>query len=268
MMSKRILPVALLVLALRQLTTFVPSPSNVPRVQPQMRQAEVALVSTGLAMTNAQAALATWGEGSEPGQNIDPDSTEYYNRKVLNATAICLTFAVFLFGLVVSQARKLVENKSTADVQLFDQCAHHGEITIVDDDGTPKKPTTTEPLSYSLAEKFAIVGVLETITIGSLLVFVRRSKFLQRKDLTPRQVNATLFGAFLLAPVFILIQKAYYDTLIEFRGLKPEQHSIGSYLNLSLLSPTKFHWDYEQHTNPDAKVNPTLHDSWKWHDDE
>lgn len=110
-MSKRILPVALLVLALRQLTTFVPSPSNVPRVQPQMRQAEVALVSTGLAMTNAQAALATWGEGSEPGQNIDPDSTEYYNRKVLNATAICLTFAVFLFGLVVSQARKLVENK-------------------------------------------------------------------------------------------------------------------------------------------------------------
>ena len=41
---------------------------------------QVALVSTGLAMTNAQAALATWGEGSEPGQNIDPDSTEYYNR--------------------------------------------------------------------------------------------------------------------------------------------------------------------------------------------
>ena len=40
----------------------------------------MALVSTGLAMTNAQAALATWGEGSEPGQNIDPDSTEYYNR--------------------------------------------------------------------------------------------------------------------------------------------------------------------------------------------
>eukprot|EP00913_Durusdinium_trenchii_P024859 g23333.t1 len=31
----------------------------------------------------------------------------------------------------------------------------------------------------------------------------------------------------------ILVQKAYYDTLIEFRGLKPEQHSIGSYLNLS-----------------------------------
>ncbi|CAK9087003.1 unnamed protein product [Durusdinium trenchii] len=94
-----------------------------------------------------------------------------------------------------------------------------------------------ESLSYTLAEKFAIVGVLETFTIGSLLFVVRRSKFLQRKDLTPRQVNATVLGGFLLAPVMILVQKAYYDTLIEFRGLKPEQHSIGSYLNLSLLSP-------------------------------
>eukprot|EP00434_Breviolum_minutum_P029446 symbB.v1.2.026037.t1/scaffold2566.1/size76240/3 len=81
-------------------------------------------------------------------------------------------------------------------------------------------------------------------------------------------VNATLCGAFLLAPLFILIQKSYYDTLIEFRGLKPEQHSIGSYVNLSLLSPTKFTWDYEQASNPAAKVNPTLHDTWEWHDDE
>ena len=68
-------------------------------------------MSTGLAMAGSLPAFATWGEGSESGQNIDPVSTEYYNRKVLNATAICLTFAVFLFGLVVSQARKLVENK-------------------------------------------------------------------------------------------------------------------------------------------------------------
>ena len=43
---------------------------------------QVVLLSTGLAMANSQAALATWGEGSEPGQNIDPDSTEYYNRHV------------------------------------------------------------------------------------------------------------------------------------------------------------------------------------------
>lgn len=108
--KRSILPLALLLVALRQLT-FVPAPSNAPRVQPQLRAAEAAAISAGLSMVNAAPALATWGEGSEPGQNIDPDSTEYYNRKVLNATAICLTFAVFLFGLVVSQARKLVENK-------------------------------------------------------------------------------------------------------------------------------------------------------------
>mmetsp|Transcript_11372 Transcript_11372/g.27367 ORF Transcript_11372/g.27367 Transcript_11372/m.27367 type:complete len:145 (+) Transcript_11372:43-477(+) len=133
------------------------------------------------------------------------------------------------------------------------------------DDDQPKKEA--EPLSYSLAEKFAIVGVLETMTIGTLIFAVRRSKFLQRRDLTPRQVNASLLGAFLLAPAFILIQKAYYDTLIEFRGLKPEQQSIGSYLNLSLLSPTKFTWDYDKVVAM-PKVNPTLHDTWKWHDDE
>mmetsp|Transcript_112472 Transcript_112472/g.157738 ORF Transcript_112472/g.157738 Transcript_112472/m.157738 type:complete len:114 (+) Transcript_112472:44-385(+) len=110
MAFKRILPLALLLLAVRQLT-FVPSPSAAPRVSPELRAAEAAAVATAMSMANAAPAMATWGEGSEPGQNIDPDSTEYYNRKVLNATAICLTFAVFLFGLVVSQARKLVENK-------------------------------------------------------------------------------------------------------------------------------------------------------------
>ena len=39
-------------------------------------------------------------------------------------------------------------------------------------------------------------------------------------------------------------------------------------LHFSFYVWPRFHWDYEQHTNPDAKVNPTLHDSWKWHDDE
>eukprot|EP00438_Fugacium_kawagutii_P000999 Skav221376 [mRNA] locus=scaffold2286:261632:272094:- [translate_table: standard] len=90
----------------------------------QLRALETATLPAGTQRAGALPAFATWGEGSEPGQNIDPaggaqwpwwwrseDSTEYYNRKVLNATAICLTFAVFLFGLVVSQARKLVENK-------------------------------------------------------------------------------------------------------------------------------------------------------------
>eukprot|EP00435_Cladocopium_sp_Y103_P018497 s7_g4.t1 len=80
--KRSILPLALLLVALRQLT-FVPAPSNAPRVQPQLRAAEVAAVSAGLSMVNAAPALATWGEGSEPGQNIDPDSTEYYNRKAV-----------------------------------------------------------------------------------------------------------------------------------------------------------------------------------------
>ena len=38
-------------------------------------------------------------------------------------------------------------------------------------DDEPKKPS--EPLSYNLAEKFAIVGVLETLTIGTLLAVAR-----------------------------------------------------------------------------------------------
>ncbi|CAK9087001.1 Uncharacterized protein SCF082_LOCUS41145 [Durusdinium trenchii] len=125
-----------------------------------------------------------------------------------------------------------------------------------------------ESLSYTLAEKFAIVGVLETFTIGSLLFVVRRSKFLQRKDLTPRQVNATVLGGFLLAPVMILVQKAYYDTLIEFRGLKPEQHSIGSYLNLSLLSPRTIRWDYDgRMSSKPVRRNETLHDTWEWQEE-
>ncbi|CAJ1453458.1 unnamed protein product [Effrenium voratum] len=97
---------------------FLPSASSATRVSPQLRAAEAgvpnvgaAVVGSGLSLVAASPALATWSEGSEPGQNIDPDSTEYYNRKVLNATAVCLTFAVFLFGLLISQARKLVENK-------------------------------------------------------------------------------------------------------------------------------------------------------------
>lgn len=111
-MARPILPVALClaVAALLRSSCFVQAPARTLETQ-QLRALETATLSTGLSMAGALPAFATWGEGSEPGQNIDPDSTEYYNRKVLNATAICLTFAVFLFGLVVSQARKLVENK-------------------------------------------------------------------------------------------------------------------------------------------------------------
>ncbi|CAJ1350228.1 unnamed protein product [Effrenium voratum] len=106
-----LLPVALCLaaVALLRSSCFVQAPARA-EVQ-HLRALETATMSTGLSMVGALPAFATWSEGSEPGQNIDPDSTEYYNRKVLNATAVCLTFAVFLFGLLISQARKLVENK-------------------------------------------------------------------------------------------------------------------------------------------------------------
>mmetsp|Transcript_55122 Transcript_55122/g.103350 ORF Transcript_55122/g.103350 Transcript_55122/m.103350 type:complete len:118 (+) Transcript_55122:72-425(+) len=109
-----LLPLALCAacLTLMKSATFVQAPARtVEAPQQQLRVMETAAMSTGLTLTGALPALATWSEGSEPGQNIDPDSTEAYNRKILNATAICLTFAVFFIGLVISQARKLVENR-------------------------------------------------------------------------------------------------------------------------------------------------------------
>mmetsp|Transcript_82640 Transcript_82640/g.198313 ORF Transcript_82640/g.198313 Transcript_82640/m.198313 type:complete len:118 (-) Transcript_82640:129-482(-) len=101
---------AAVMLLLKSASTFVPTPARAVGAQ-QLRVLETAAMSTGLAMANSLPAFATWSEGSEGGQNIDPDSTEYYNRKVLNATAVCMTFAVFLIGLVISQGRKLVENR-------------------------------------------------------------------------------------------------------------------------------------------------------------
>ncbi|OLP80887.1 hypothetical protein AK812_SmicGene38642 [Symbiodinium microadriaticum] len=121
---------AVLVL-LQSATTFVQAPVK------RHRYCDSDSVSLGHlgAVSSSLPALATWGEGSEAGQNIDPaaardftkhsavqrkgDSTEAYNRKILNATAICLTFAVFLVGLVVSQARKLVENRQGKSLKLL-----------------------------------------------------------------------------------------------------------------------------------------------------
>ena len=87
-----LLPVSLCValVMLLKSSTFVQAPARtVEGPQQQLRVMETAALSTGIAMTNALPAMATWSEGSEPGQNIDPDSTEAYNRKILNATAIC-----------------------------------------------------------------------------------------------------------------------------------------------------------------------------------
>ena len=112
--AARSLPLAVAALAavllLRLGMVFLPAPGTL-QTQPQLRALEAAAVSTGMTLTGALPAMATWAEGAEPGANPDPDSTEYYNRKVLTATAWCLTLAAFLCGLVISQARKLVENK-------------------------------------------------------------------------------------------------------------------------------------------------------------
>mmetsp|Transcript_43699 Transcript_43699/g.81503 ORF Transcript_43699/g.81503 Transcript_43699/m.81503 type:complete len:116 (+) Transcript_43699:75-422(+) len=112
MARSALLPVVLCCLAVAALRSacFVQAPARSVEGQ-QLRALETAALSTGLSMAGSLPAFATWSEGSEPGQNIDPDSTEAYNRKILNATAICLTFAVFFIGLVISQARKLVENR-------------------------------------------------------------------------------------------------------------------------------------------------------------
>eukprot|EP00931_Biecheleriopsis_adriatica_P098096 TRINITY_DN719_c0_g1_i1.p1 TRINITY_DN719_c0_g1~~TRINITY_DN719_c0_g1_i1.p1 ORF type:complete len:153 (-),score=38.87 TRINITY_DN719_c0_g1_i1:3-461(-) len=113
-LSRRVrsLPLAVMVLAallvLKMGTSFLPAPGAQNH---QLRALEAAALSTGMTLTGAMPAMATWAEGAEPGANPDPDSTEYYNRKVLTATAWCLTLAVFLVGLVIAQARKLVENK-------------------------------------------------------------------------------------------------------------------------------------------------------------
>eukprot|EP00931_Biecheleriopsis_adriatica_P027668 TRINITY_DN1659_c0_g1_i1.p1 TRINITY_DN1659_c0_g1~~TRINITY_DN1659_c0_g1_i1.p1 ORF type:complete len:142 (-),score=25.17 TRINITY_DN1659_c0_g1_i1:83-445(-) len=112
-----LLPVAIsavfTVAFLHSVSCFVQAPARtVEAPERQLRVLEAATVSAGLSMTSgALPAMATWAEGAEPGANPDPDSTEYYNRKVLTATAWCLTLAVFLVGLVIAQARKLVENK-------------------------------------------------------------------------------------------------------------------------------------------------------------
>ena len=71
-----LLPLALCMAAVLFLsTTFVQAPARtVEGPQRQLRVLETASMSTGLAMAGSLPAFATWGEGSESGQNIDPDS--------------------------------------------------------------------------------------------------------------------------------------------------------------------------------------------------
>mmetsp|Transcript_25713 Transcript_25713/g.68284 ORF Transcript_25713/g.68284 Transcript_25713/m.68284 type:complete len:117 (+) Transcript_25713:73-423(+) len=85
-------------------SAFVPAPAT---------SAEVAAPSgarflEAAAVTSGAAVLAS---GALPALAEEIDSAEAYNRKVMTGAAYCLTLAFFLMGLIVSQARKLVENR-------------------------------------------------------------------------------------------------------------------------------------------------------------
>mmetsp|Transcript_12270 Transcript_12270/g.22707 ORF Transcript_12270/g.22707 Transcript_12270/m.22707 type:complete len:105 (+) Transcript_12270:62-376(+) len=65
--------------------------------------------SEGFLAIAAAAGTATLAAAPVFAEELPPD--EIYNRKVLEAASYCLIFSAFLVGLVIFQARKLVENK-------------------------------------------------------------------------------------------------------------------------------------------------------------
>mmetsp|Transcript_71700 Transcript_71700/g.134094 ORF Transcript_71700/g.134094 Transcript_71700/m.134094 type:complete len:105 (+) Transcript_71700:62-376(+) len=77
---------------------FVPAPGAATRLTEGHLVS--AATSSGAMILAAAPALA---------EELPPD--EIYNRKVLEAASYCLIFSAFLVGLVIFQARKLVENK-------------------------------------------------------------------------------------------------------------------------------------------------------------
>mmetsp|Transcript_33672 Transcript_33672/g.76911 ORF Transcript_33672/g.76911 Transcript_33672/m.76911 type:complete len:105 (+) Transcript_33672:67-381(+) len=78
---------------------FVSSPSAAPKV----------VTEQGFLASATAASVAVLGAAPVLAEELPPD--EIYNRKVLEAASYCLIFAAFLVGLVIFQARKLVENK-------------------------------------------------------------------------------------------------------------------------------------------------------------
>mmetsp|Transcript_33675 Transcript_33675/g.76919 ORF Transcript_33675/g.76919 Transcript_33675/m.76919 type:complete len:104 (+) Transcript_33675:78-389(+) len=91
-----VLIVAVVALGLR--AAFVCSP--VPKT---------ATGTDGFLATASAASVAALAAAPAFAEELPPD--EIYNRKVLEAASYCLIFAAFLVGLVIFQARKLVENK-------------------------------------------------------------------------------------------------------------------------------------------------------------
>ena len=92
------------------------------------------------------------------------------------------------------------------------------------DDWAEDAPANREDVkaSYNPFEKIAIVGWLETITVG-VLIAASRTKFVRElgreRRLTPRQTNAVMAIGFTLPWALIVFQRAYYDTLINWRNV-------------------------------------------------
>merc|ERR1711924_146206 len=80
-------------------SAFVPAPSST-QVNQQALQGVAASSGAFLAAVAADPAFAE-----------SMDSAEVYNRKILTAGSYALIPTFFLFGLIISQARKMVENK-------------------------------------------------------------------------------------------------------------------------------------------------------------
>mmetsp|Transcript_60526 Transcript_60526/g.184907 ORF Transcript_60526/g.184907 Transcript_60526/m.184907 type:complete len:113 (-) Transcript_60526:14-352(-) len=102
-----VLPVALLAMglavALYAGAAFVPGPQSVTAVSPppQARFLQAAAASSAAALVG----------GALPALAEEIDAAEAYNRKLLTGSAYVLALSAILVGIIVSQARKLVDNK-------------------------------------------------------------------------------------------------------------------------------------------------------------
>merc|ERR1712060_606318 len=80
-------------------SAFVPPPSNAAQ---GTRFLEASLVSAG---------ATVMASGAIPALAEEIDAAEAYNRKVMIGAAYGVTLSFILLGIIISQARKLVENR-------------------------------------------------------------------------------------------------------------------------------------------------------------
>eukprot|EP00929_Paragymnodinium_shiwhaense_P080691 TRINITY_DN420_c0_g4_i2.p2 TRINITY_DN420_c0_g4~~TRINITY_DN420_c0_g4_i2.p2 ORF type:complete len:109 (-),score=30.81 TRINITY_DN420_c0_g4_i2:235-561(-) len=105
MVRSSLLSVALLaVVALVGLrSAFVPSPAVTPSAAHDAATVQQGAIAGSAGFLAAVVADPAFAESM--------DSAEVYQRKILTAGSYALIPVVFLFGLIIAQARRLVENK-------------------------------------------------------------------------------------------------------------------------------------------------------------